>query len=109
MTKSGIMFNTSTGQLVVPDKSYSLMQYAGLKDKNGVEVYESDILKDTLTGAILKVCFGYNRNGAYTGWYCEFLNIDRNGNCSINNDTDSDRNSMIEVIGNIYSNPELLK
>jgi uncharacterized phage protein (TIGR01671 family) len=101
MTTSGIMFNTSTGCLEVPSSAsfggvmttpYSLMQFTGLKDKNGVDIYEGDLLK-RLNGAIDRVEFD-------TG---QFVVVHKNG--------DSDYiavKNKFEVIGNIYENPELL-
>lgn len=70
-------------------EDYKLMQYTGLNDKNGVEIYEGDIIHDPLTGKRYTVIFD---NGAFrTNGLVE---------CSaFPND---------EVIGNIYSNPELL-
>lgn len=64
-----------------------LMQYTGLKDKNGVEIYEGDILK----GGIYKV---YVVEWDY-------------GNTTFGLNEYSVRKAF-EVIGNIYENKDLL-
>lgn len=65
-----------------------LMQFTGLKDKNGVEIYEGDIIKNG---------FGVEEVKYLDGMYPCFFDYDIfiGENC--------------EVIGNIYENPELLK
>lgn len=79
----------------------ALMQYTGLKDKNGVEIYEGDVLQSTLThkqvgkviceNAMFKsIWFKNNPSG---GEYDSFL-YKVVHHC--------------EVIGNIYENPDLL-
>jgi uncharacterized phage protein (TIGR01671 family) len=83
-----------------------LMQYTGLKDKDGKEIYEGDILQDTLTNMIYVVKFGFCKKYAFNGWYVEIEH--HQYQTTINGDYDTNTNSKIEVIGNIYENPELI-
>lgn len=71
-----------------------LMQFTGLIDKNKKEIYEGDIC-NTRDGDLL-ICKDYNEF-IYTVLYSE----DHSG---LNGYTQKD----LEVIGNIYENPELL-
>ena len=75
-----------------------IMQYTGLKDKNGKEIYEGDIVKGISSMNIYKVV--YNQ-----GCYMMANIIHSNANLDmVGNNT-----KYIEVIGNIHENKELLK
>lgn len=86
------------GQLL-EEENYKVMQYTGLKDKNGKEIYEGDIVNYShpRTNEIIRtVTFkhgAFGIEGIYEKTHIIFGNI---------------LDSHIEVIGNIYENPELL-
>lgn len=83
-------------------KRLVFMQYTGLKDKNKKEIFEGDI-------------FATDNNHNFTVIYedTRFIGVDgdRSGNgyvCCVDS-CYKNGSSSIEVIGNIYENPELLK
>jgi len=98
--------------------TYIFMQYTGLKDKNRREIYEGDIVKTDYSVFINKtsdihvVKFGsYPDNEGYAcrdHWGFFIKNVARNyfDALSLGDYQDS---RGIEVIGNIYENPELME
>jgi uncharacterized phage protein (TIGR01671 family) len=79
----------------------NLVEFTGLKDKNGKEIYEGDILNweyDTDKKYPWQVCF---ENGCFIRI---LKNIYPNKKEPI-----SERIEGFTIIGNIYENPELLK
>ena len=82
-----------------------LMQYTGLKDKNGKEIYEGDIL--TYPNDSFGRKYSISWADIYAGFWFAPLPISGmpqyGGHITLANAVVS------EVIGNIYENPELLK
>lgn len=87
------------------DLDFPLMQYTGLKDKNGVEIYEGDILRIYWYGdQIGIVSFNDDNFGSVLGWNMLKPNGEAIEYYYGRPPTDED-----VVIGNIYENPDLLK
>lgn len=97
----------------IEHKTWILMQYTGLKDKNGKEIYEGDIVKDNYNEVGI-VSFGehLSDNSGFeyaanvcTGFYVANPEVGEN---------DYPRNwgqfyeTGYIILGNIYENPELL-
>ena len=83
-----------------------LMQYTGLKDKNGVEIYEGDIAK-------LPAYLTNNTEYAICKWLDNRFSVEDVIGFGFIDQKEkkviSDEWEDFEVIGNIYENPELLE
>jgi len=75
-----------------------VMQFTGLKDKNGKEIYVGDIIRSNFT---------YPRSGTVH----EVIECHSGFGVKIGEGTTQyfDAREELEVIGNVYENPELLK
>lgn len=93
---------------MAPDK-YVLMQSTGLKDKNGVEIFEGDVISVSVRNGFdyldNKVCIVKNSID-YSGLVC--ATVDEDLEYQIFN-TELFEEYTYEVIGNIWENSELLE
>ena len=104
----GISHNNHFNSDISPFRGYmwdsrnlEVMQYTGLKDKNGKEIYEGDIVKYKYTSREQIAEIKYNKEKLGFDFADNKVNLSYAYNFrQINN---------IEVIGNIYENSELLK
>ncbi|MGT9528252.1 YopX family protein [Enterococcus faecalis] len=88
-----------------------IMQSTGLKDKNGVEIFESDLVKvidgESEEDSYISVVKNYSNEGypAFDIEYPPNYHYDRNVLSAIM----CNGFETIEVTGNVYDNPELLE
>jgi uncharacterized phage protein (TIGR01671 family) len=97
---------TSDGKIIfaclVDNEDYILSQFTGLKDKNGKEIFENDIVCWTFDEKTKKEivfhegCFGHFNFMGINNEYPEFIPIHKK------------RAEYMIVCGNIFQNPELL-
>jgi uncharacterized phage protein (TIGR01671 family) len=112
------------GHWLCYSKKDAIMQYTELKDKKGKEIYEGDILleRDGTYIRRLQVCFGMfwhvtgdsrdgvdDEGGEAVGYYLkDYYGINtypENKGCALC----PNYSDYLEIGGNIYENPELLK
>ena len=91
---------------ILEDKDCIVMQCTGLKDKNGKLIYEGDVLGGTFGNLYVHYCdnckqFQLKAND-YSCMACE-------GDIHWYEVVESEEENELEVIGNIYQNPELLE
>lgn len=85
---------------------YQLMQFTGLKDRNGKECYEGDIVKgyfnvDEVENWLWLTLTDEEKETGSKIFIVENIHFGREANVPVP--------EVLEVIGNIFENPELLK
>jgi len=90
-------------------KPYILMQYTGLLDKNGVEIYEGDIVQTTLYQKKVDADDDDYSTAAYESFQQRAQVVFIDGRFKKKNVFHDFLNPKEDgVIGNIYENPDLL-
>jgi len=100
--QSGIQFNNTTMELE-HIQHQAIEQYTGLKDRNGTEIYEGDILKWADDDGVYFEVFYHDGRAKFDCCRSHYQGSRCGGSVP------SITSTSFEVIGNIHQNPEILK
>jgi uncharacterized phage protein (TIGR01671 family) len=101
-------FKKSDEEMIWSPGLCQLMQYTDLKDKNGKEIYDGDIIEYTSCGVTCKALIVWNNHcGAWQYQYRGMIGHPTDFLHTLLSNTRFPANVI--VTGNIYENPELVK
>ena len=112
--KNFIYFDALEGLLSECDETYrrrcvgQLEQFTGLRDKNGKEIYEGDLLKEIAPRGYIYRVFGV-AGGFVINSFQDEITMLRFAEPIANMQTAGYIQEQCEIIGNIHENPELLE
>lgn len=90
------------------DEEFIFQQFTGLKDKKGKKIFEGDVLKSNINGSHFPV--EYKEVFYSDGKFQYKYKSSRWSNTFVKDLCESTINQLqLEVVGNIFENPELLK
>ncbi len=89
------------------DRPLELLQYTGLKDKSGVEIYEGDVV-ESFTHPEIPQHHIIEWSDKFKGWWMRNITAKHDNDGCIQLRV-GEKYGPYEVIGNIYQHPELLE
>src|SRR5438093_10558487 len=102
----GISIVDYTTVYQVEEKDIEIMQYTGLKSKSGVEIYEGDLINHVQDPNGFTFPEPYCHQIVWSG--SGFTIADRTGYAPALFLLDDKWTELLEVIGNVWENPELV-